>query len=73
MHYFVLQGRVREQDALEETHWRTHPHGWLERTMAACTGSLKVNLSLWFRQLKNLDEILVAYGVEVGALAVAPR
>ncbi len=32
-----------------------------------------VYLSLQFRQLKNLDEILVAYGVEVEALAVAPR
>ncbi|MDA1075761.1 MAG: hypothetical protein O3A63_13515 [Proteobacteria bacterium] len=32
-----------------------------------------MNLSLLFRQLKNLDEILVAYGVEVEALAVEPR
>ena len=32
-----------------------------------------MNLSLLFRQLKNLDEILAAYGVEVEALAVAPR
>jgi transposase len=36
-------------------------------------GSLKVNLSLLFRQLKNLDEILTAYGVEVEALAVSSR
>jgi len=32
-----------------------------------------VNLSLLFRQLKNLDEILVACGVEVEALAVSSR
>ncbi len=38
-----------------------------------CTGSLKVNLSLLFRQLKNLDEILSCYGEEVEALAAAPR
>ncbi len=62
---FALQGRVRQQDA--------HHHGWLEGTIAACTGSRKVNLSLLFRQLKNLDEILVAYGVEVEALAVSSR
>jgi transposase len=32
-----------------------------------------VSLSLLIRQLKHLDEILAAYGVEVEALAVAPR
>ena len=60
-------------ECASKTHWRTHHYGWLDRTLAACTGSLKVNLSLLFRQLKNLDEILAAYGVEVEALAVAPR
>jgi hypothetical protein len=32
-----------------------------------------VNLSLLFRQLKNLDEILAAHGVEVEALAASSR
>ena len=56
-----------------KTHWRTHHYGWLERTIEGCTGSLKVNLSLLFRQLKNMDEILAACGAEVEVLAVAPR
>jgi transposase len=60
-------------ECASKTHWRTHHYGWMERTIEGCTGSLKVSLSLLFRQLKNLDEILVAYGVEVEALAVAPR
>ena len=32
-----------------------------------------MNLSLLLRQLKSLDDILVAYGEEVEELAVAPR
>ncbi len=60
-------------ECASKTHWRTHHYGWLDRTIADCTGSLKVNLSLLFRQLKHLDEILAAYGDEVDALAVTPR
>ncbi len=56
-----------------KTHWQTHHYGWLEKTIAGCSGSLKVNLSLLLRQLKSLDEILGAYGEEVEALAMTPR
>lgn len=56
-----------------KTHWRTHHYGWLEKTIAGCAGSLKVNLSLLFRQLKTMDQTLAAYGEEVEALAVSPR
>lgn len=56
-----------------KTHWRTHHYGWLARTIESCTGSLKVNLSLLFRQLKTMDEILAGYGDEVEALAATPR
>ncbi|MBV1906232.1 MAG: IS110 family transposase [Pseudomonadales bacterium] len=56
-----------------KTHWRTHHKGWLERTIEGCSSSLKVNLSLLFRQLKHMDEMLAAYGEEVEALAVTPR
>jgi len=56
-----------------KTHWQTHHYGWLDRTIEACSGSLKVNLSLLVRQLKSLDEILADYGEAVEALAVAPR
>ena len=55
-----------------KTHWRTHHYGWLDKTIAGCSGSLKVNLSLLLRQLKSLDEILAAYGEEVEALAMTP-
>ena len=60
-------------ECASKTHWRTHHYGWLDRTIADCTGSLKVNLSLLFRQLKHLDETLALYGVEVEALAVSAR
>jgi len=56
-----------------KTHWQTHHYGWLDRTIEGCSGSLKVNLSLLARQLKNLDDTLAAYGEAVETLAVAPR
>ncbi len=56
-----------------KTLWQTHHYGWLDRTIDACSGSLKVNLSLLVRQLKSLDEILAAYGEAVEALAQALR
>ena len=56
-----------------KTHWRTHHYGWLDKTIAGCSGSLKVNLSLLVRQLKSLDDILAGYGEEVEALAATPR
>ena len=56
-----------------KTHWRTHHYGWLDKTIAGCSGSLKVNLSLLLRQLKNLDDILAAYGEEVDALAATAK
>jgi len=47
--------------------------GWLERTIAGGMCSLKINLPLFFRQRKHMDEMLSCYGEEVEALAVAPR
>ena len=38
-----------------------------------CSPRLRTNLSLLLRQLKSLDDILVAYGEEVEALAMTPR
>jgi hypothetical protein len=49
------------------------PAGARSGGFEGCTGSLKANLSLLLRQLKNLDEVLAAYSEEVEALAVAPR
>ena len=56
-----------------KSHWQKHHYGWLQRTVEACSGSLKVNLSLLLRQLRSLDDILADYGREVEALAVSPR
>ncbi len=56
-----------------KTHWQKHHYGWLDRTTDGCSGSLKMNLSLLLRQLESLDEILLAYGEEVEALAATPR
>ncbi len=56
-----------------KTHWQKHHYGWLDRTIDGCSGSLKMNLSLLLRQLESLDEILLAYGEEVEALAATPR
>ncbi len=56
-----------------KTHWRKHHYSWLERTVEGCSTGLRTNLSLLLRQLKSLDDILVAYGEEIGALAVTPR
>jgi len=39
-----------------KTLWQTHHYGWLDRTVEGCSGSLKVNLSLLVRQLKNLGQ-----------------
>ena len=60
-------------EAQSKTHWQRHHYAWLERTIESCSGSLKVNLSLLFRQLKSLDEILAVYGEAVEALAVTAR
>ncbi len=56
-----------------KSHWQKHHYCWLERTVEACSGSLKVNLSLLLRQLRSLDEILADYGREIEALATSPR
>jgi len=65
--------RYKKAECECKTHWRTYHYGWLERTIAGCTGSLKINLSLLFRQVKHMDGVLSCYGEEVEALAVAPR
>ena len=41
-----------------KTHWTKHHYCWLERTINASTGSLKVNHALLLRQLKGLNSIL---------------
>jgi transposase len=56
-----------------KTHWRKHHYGWLDRTVEGCSTGLRTNLSLLLRQLKSLDDILVAYGEQVQALALTPR
>ena len=71
----TLKGLVGQLEKVQEYFGgakRTHHYGWLARTIESCTGSLKVNLSLLFRQLKTMDEILAGYCDEVEALAATP-
>jgi transposase len=51
-----------------KSHWSKHHNSWLERTIEAASGSLKVNLPLLVRQLQSLDTILAEYDQEIEAL-----
>jgi len=55
------------------TSWTLHHSCWLERTIAATSGSLKVNLELLVRHLKDLTAILTAYDQEIEELATTAR
>jgi hypothetical protein len=41
-----------------KSHWTKVHHSWLERTIAAQPGSLKVNLEFLYRQLQDINRIL---------------
>jgi len=56
-----------------KTHWTKHHYCWLERTVEASSGSLKVNLDLLLRQLKGLNTILAEYGQQIDMLAKTQR
>ncbi len=56
-----------------KTHWSKHHYGWLERTVEALSGTLKVNLELLLRQLKGLTTIVVEYDQQIEALASTAR
>jgi len=56
-----------------KTHWTKHHYCWLERTIEASSGSLKVNLALLLRQLKGLNSILAEYDQHIETLAETPR
>jgi len=45
----------------------------LERTIAATSGSLKVNLGLLLQHLKGLTTILAGYDQQIKELATTPR
>lgn len=60
-----------------QTHSRTyltlHHSCWLERTLAATSGSLKVNLELLLRHLNGLTTILAGYDQQIAELATTER
>lgn len=56
-----------------KTHWTKQHYGWLEHTIEALSGSLKMNLALLLRQLKALNRTLADYGQQIEALAKTPR
>lgn len=55
------------------TYWTLHHQSWLERTIAATPGSLKVNLELLLQHLKGLTTILGAYDQQIAELATTAR
>ncbi len=55
------------------TYWTTHHSSWLERTINATSGSLKVNLELLVRHLNGLTTILASYDQQIEELATTPR
>ena len=55
------------------TYWTTHHSSWLERPIAATSGSLKVNLELLLQHLNGLTTILAGYDQQIEELATTPR
>jgi transposase len=55
------------------SHWTKVHHSWLERTIAAQPGSLKVNLELQYRQLQDINRSLAEYNQQIEALAQTER
>ena len=54
-------------------HWTLRHYCWLERTIEASSGTLKVNLELLVRQLRGINRILTEYAQQIEALAKTPR
>lgn len=66
-------GRHYKVETQNKTHWTLHHYCWLDRTIEASSGSLKVNLALLLRQLKGINNILTEYGQQIEALTKTPR
>jgi transposase len=56
-----------------KSHWTKVHYSWLERTIAAQPGSLKVNLELQYRQLQDINRSLTEYNQQIEALAQTER
>ena len=56
-----------------KSHWTIQHHSWLERTITAQPGSLKVNLQLLYRQLQDINRSLAEYNEQIEALAKTER
>ena len=66
-------GNHYKVETQNKTHWTLHHYYWLERTIEASSGSLKVNLELLARQLKGINSVLTEYGQQIEALAKTSR
>lgn len=55
------------------THWTKQHYGWLERTIQAQSGSLKVTLELLYHQLQGLNQLMAAYNEHAEDLAATER
>jgi transposase len=56
-----------------KSHWTKPHYGWLQRTIKNSSGSLRVNLTLLLRQVKDLDQVLAEYGQHIEELVATPR
>jgi transposase len=56
-----------------KSHWTKVRHSWLERTIAAQQGSLKLNLKLQYRQLQDINRSLAEYNQQIEPLAQTER
>ena len=66
-------GRHFKAEIQHKTHLTKLPYCWLDRTIEASSGSLKVNLELLVCQLKGINRILAEYSQQIETLANTPR
>jgi hypothetical protein len=55
-----------------KSHWTKPHYAWLRRTIKGSSGSLRVNLTLLLRQIRDLDQVLAEYGQHIEELAATP-
>ncbi|MCP4470722.1 MAG: transposase, partial [Gammaproteobacteria bacterium] len=58
-------GRHYKVETQNKSHWTLRHYCWLEKTIEASSGSLKVNLELLVRQLKGINSILTEYAQQI--------
>ena len=62
-----------KEQTQSKSHWTKNHYGWLDKTIEALSGSLKINLQLLLRQLHALNATLAEYEQHIDALAKSTR